>query len=967
MKHSFLSLVARAFIADPDLHKTLFVLPNRRSCTFLRNELHLAARRSMIMPGIVTISDFVAEQSNLVEADRVELLFALFNAYKSLKGTQNVTFERFLYWGDTILNDFNDIDMYLVNSDEVLKNLVDYKEINTNPLTEKQCEVILRYWGEQRTPGGDDRLFEKSEKYRVLWSKLPELYNEFRRALLERGIGYPGLIYRSAAEQIEGRTDFGHKQIVFVGFSTLSNAERSIFKSFKDKRIGDYYWDCNGPVFEDKNNIASLFTGEYIKEFPSHKDLGEEPIETLPNINVIAVPSGSGQAKVVGKILNELYPDASQNYNLVETAVVLPEEKHLYSVLYSVPQQITAVNVTMGFPIKQSSPATFFNTLNSMLKRSRVVDGETCFFYEDLNSLLSHPYIATNREFVAAVQSEITQRRLYFVPSSTICNFSTELAPIFAYSADIDGYEYLKAVLTTIMGSEGLSQIDSYFLEVYNNTISRIKQLTEKEHIVTQGLQYLYLTNRLLSTMTVPFEGEPLLGMQIMGVLETRLLDFKNLFILSMNEKIYPAKSYSASFIPQFMRSGYNMPTRRQQDAMQTYYFYRMLSRAENVYLIYDTRVQGLSSGEESRFIKQIERIYRDKCRSYQRSLYSLSLASRNKNKIEVEKSEVVQNKLKKYLASEGKDPERCLSPSTIYKYLGCSLRFYLESVEGIKEPDEIDDFIDAATFGNVIHKALQVAYEDAPGKKVSKQFLEELRNGKIDDYIKKAIVSEYLKKPESYTIDDNNMTGDVNVILGAVSHMIMPMLKHEIDAFCQNDTVFQYIGGEVEKTCSITIDAGTVNVKFIIDRLDKAGGTLRIVDYKSGGDETLISSLDAAFSGKYDCKGIFQVLLYSHLYSLIEKLQPGTPIMPAIYKFRTMYTAPDNSFGLYRKGSQNKNSPQVRDYHCVIADNVDDSKVFFDRFIGTLNEIFNWDVPFRQTEDKKQCTYCPFKDLCAD
>ena len=439
MKHSFLSLVARAFIADPDLHKTLFVLPNRRSCTFLRNELHLAARRSMIMPGIVTISDFVAEQSNLVEADRVELLFALFNAYKSLKGTQNVTFERFLYWGDTILNDFNDIDMYLVNSDEVLKNLVDYKEINTNPLTEKQCEVILRYWGEQRTPGGDESLFEKSEKYRVLWSKLPELYKKFRRALLERGIGYPGLIYRSAAEQIEGRTDFGHKQIVFVGFSTLSNAERSIFKSFKDKRIGDYYWDCNGPVFEDQNNIASLFTGEYIKEFPSRKNLCEEPIKTLPNINVIAVPSGSGQAKVVGKILNELYPDASQNYNLVETAVVLPEEKHLYSVLYSVPQQITAVNVTMGFPIKQSSPATFFNTLNSMLKRSRVVDGETCFFYEDLNSLLSHPYIATNREFVAAVQSEITQRRLYFVPSSTICNFSTGLAPIFTYSADIDG------------------------------------------------------------------------------------------------------------------------------------------------------------------------------------------------------------------------------------------------------------------------------------------------------------------------------------------------------------------------------------------------------------------------------------------------------------------------------------------------------------------------------------------------
>lgn len=974
MKQSFLSLVARAFVGEAELHKTLFVLPNRRSCTFLRNELHLAARRSMIMPGIMTISDFVAEQSNLVEADRIELLFALFNVYKKLEGTQDVTFERFLYWGDTILNDFNDIDMYLVDSDEVLKNLVDYKEINTNPLTEKQCEVILRYWGEHRTPSDDEGLFEKSEKYRVLWSKLPELYKKFRDELIKRRIGYPGLIYRYAAEQIKSRTDFGHKQIVFVGFSTLSAAEKSIFDSFKEKGIGDYYWDCNGPVFEDKDNIASLFTGNYIKEFPSKKDLGEEPIATLPNINVISVPSGSGQAKVVGKILNELYPKGKKYTNLVETAVVLPEEKHLYSMLYSVPEQITSINVTMGFPVKQSSPATFFNTLNSMLKRSRVVDGETCFFYEDLNSLLSHPFIATNRGFVAKVQSAITEHRLYFVPKSTICGHSNELAPIFSYSADIDGYTYLKGVLTAIAGSEGLSQIDSYFLEIYNNSISRIKQLTEKEHIVTRGLQYLYLTNRLLSTVTVPFEGEPLVGMQIMGVLETRLLDFKNLFILSMNEKIYPTKSYTASFIPQFMRSGYGLPTRRQQDAMQTYYFYRMLSRAENVYLIYDTRVQGRSSGEESRFIKQIERIYRDKCRSFQRGIYSFRLASRQKDEIVVTKTEEIQNKLKRYLASGGEKPERCLSPSTIYKYLGCSLRFYLESVEGIKEPDEIDDFIDPATFGNVIHKSLQTAYEDAPQKEeapqkmVSAQFLEGLKKGKIDDYIKQAIVTEYMKKkPDSYKIDDKTMTGDVSVILATVRYMIMPLLEHEIKTFCQNGTVFEYIDGEKENTCTLQINAGEVAIKFIIDRLDRAGGTLRVVDYKSGNDEIALSNIETAFSGNNNCKGIFQVLLYSHLYNLLNNTD--VPIQPAIYKFRTMYTEPGKSFGVYRKGNTKevKLNPQVKDYHRVMNDSVDDSKIFFDKFIEKLNEIFDPEVPFKQTEDKSHCTFCPFKDLCAD
>ncbi|MGM9842209.1 MAG: PD-(D/E)XK nuclease family protein [Candidatus Limisoma sp.] len=966
MKKSFLSLVARAFIEDSELSKMLFVLPNRRSCTFLRNEMHMAARQSMIMPSIVTISDFVAEQSNLVEADRIELLFALFNVYKSLKGTQDVTFERFLYWGDTILNDFNDIDMYLIDSNEVLKNLVDYKEINTNPLTEKQCEVIRRYWGEERTPGGDEGLFEKSEKYRVLWSKLPELYEKFRSALLRRGIGYPGLIYRNAAEQIKNRKDFGYEQIVFVGFSTLSAAEKSIFEGLKE--IGDYYWDCNGPVFEDTDNLASFFTGDYIKVFPSKRDLGEEPITKLPNINVISVPSGSGQAKVVGKILNELYPKGKEYNNLVEAAVVLPEEKHLYSMLYSVPEQITAINVTMGFPIKQSSSATFFNTLNSMLKRSRVVDNETCYFYEDLNSLLSHPFIATNRKFVAAVQSKITEGRLYFVPTSVICEHSDNFTPIFEYRADIDGYEYLKGVLGAIVGSEGLSQIDSYFLEIYNNAILRIKQLTEKEHIVTQGLQYLYLTNRLLSTVTVPFESEPLVGMQIMGVLETRLLDFKNLFILSMNEKVYPTKSYTASFIPQFMRRGYGMPTRLQQDAMQTYYFYRMLSRAENVYLIYDTRVQGRSSGEESRFIKQLERIYKDKCQSFQRSIYSFTLASRKKDQIVVTKTEDIQNKLKRYLASNGETPERCLSPSTIYKYLGCSLRFYLESVEGIKEPEEIDDFIDPATFGNVIHRTLQTAYEDAPQEKVSAQFLEGLKAGGIDNYIKQAIVSEYMQKdPTSYIIDDKTMTGDVSVILAAVHEMIIPMLEYEIQTFCQNGTVFEYVEGETKKMCTIPINAGNVNIEFIIDRLDRAGGTLRIVDYKSGNDEIALSNIDTAFCGDNNYKGIFQVLLYGHLYNLVEGRKDA--IQPAIYKFRTMYPEPGKSFGLYRKGKIKdvKLNPQVKDYHCVMADNVDDSAEFYNKFINTLNEIFNPNVPFKQTQNKNHCSFCPFKDLCAD
>ena len=957
----FLSSVADAFFEKENLEDYLFVLPNRRSCSFLKNFFAKKTDSSFILPRVKPISDFIAEQADLIEIDKVELLFALYNVYRDIKGLEKSEIDKFLYWGDIILNDFSDIDMYMADAEGLYKNLKNLKEINADYLTEEQSKVIQQYWGEFRAAATGEHLWkDNSKNYGSLWSILFELYTSFKESLINKRLGYSGLVYRTAAERIteKGVDDFDFKNIVFVGFSTLSTSELSIFRHFKKIGIGDYYWDFNSPVFKDKNNAAVKFVATYKNEFKSKEDIAEEKITDMPNITVVSVPSGSGQAKILPKILEEIYgnDDIEVTEKEPETAIVLPEEKYLNSVLHSIPKRYRTLNVTMGFPLSQSVISSFFGMLNTMLSRRRNIDGKVCFYYEDVNSMLSHQFVVVNWTKVEELKKVIVDKHYFFVPKHEIVSRFQNLTGVFDSDllvAEGKGIEYIEGVFNVLeqIMFKVTNKQEHYFFNQYRITFERVKNIAQKYGVnELNGKSYLYLICRLLSGSLVAFQGEPLEGIQIMGILETRLLDFKNMIILSMNEKVFPSKSYTKSFIPAGIRTAFGLATRKNQDSMYAYYFYRMISRAENVFLLYDSRVQGISNGEESRFISQLEKLYMKGTSKIKRQIWSYNISSKAKPRVIVEKTPEIMEKLNKY--KEG--GKMHLSASSLSNYLKCSLMFYLGTVENIKEEDDIDDFIDSATFGSVVHKALENIYETVKGKAVTTDFFDSLfANGEknLDKQIFRAINVEYVHdRKEENELDPKEITADIEIIFNTVKFYLRPLLEY--DRELKN---FTYIDSEHRDEVVLRIpNALPFNFKFIIDRLDRVDGKLRIVDYKTGSDSNEFSDIEKLFNG--DFKAIFQLMLYSYAYSEKENLIED--IEPNIYKLRTIHSNPENSFGIYEKVGIGK-----REKFCSYLSKKD---MFLEKLSEVINEIFDPNVPFQQAKTDKPCVYCPFSKLCA-
>lgn len=957
----FLSSIADTFFEKDKLEDYLFVLPNRRSCTFLKDYFAKKTDTPFILPRIKPISDFIAEQADLIEIDKVELLFALYNVYKELKGLEQSEIDKFLYWGDIILNDFSDIDMYMADAEGLYKNLKNLKEINSDFITEEQSEVIQQYWGEFRAPATGEHLWkDNSKNYGSLWSILFELYTKFKSSLTSKHLGYSGLVYRTAAEKIAHKevVDFDFKQIVFVGFSTLSNSELMIFRHFKKLGIGDYYWDFNSPVFKDNNNIAVKFVGSYKEEFISKENLGEKDILTMPKITTVSVPSGSGQAKILSKILNEIYGGTDEEITEKEpkTAIVLPDEKYLNSVLHSIPQRYKKLNVTMGYPLSQSIISSFISMLNTMLSRRRTIDGNVCFYYEDINSMLSHQLVVVNWASVEELRKVIVDKHYFFVPKQEIVKRFPNLEGIFDSDLLVQegkGIEYVEGVFKVIeqIMLKVTNKQEHYFFNQYKITFERVKNIAQRYEVnELNGKSYLYLMCRLLSGALVAFEGEPLEGIQIMGILETRLLDFKNMIILSMNEKVFPSKSYTRSFIPSGIRTAFGLATRKNQDSMYAYYFYRMISRAENVYLLYDSRVQGLSNGEESRFISQLDKLYMQGENKMKKQIWSYSISSKGKEQVIVNKTPEIMYKLNKY--REGGN--RYFSASSLSNYLKCSLMFYLGAIENIKEEEEIDDFIDSATFGSVVHKALENIYEPVKGKLVTKDFFDNLfANNEecLNKQILRAINVEYINdKKEEKEINPETMTADIEIIFNTVKFYLSPLLKYDSEL-----KDFIYIDSEHKSDVVLRLDGcEPFNFRFIIDRIDRVCGKLRLVDYKTGNDNTEFSDIERLFNG--DNKAIFQLMLYSFAYSVKEGISED--IEPNVYKLRTIHSKPGDSFGIYVKPAR-----QVKEKFTSYLSKKDE---FIEKLSEIMNEIFDPKVPFKQTSDTRACAFCPFVKVCA-
>jgi len=904
----FLSQIANAFYSTEGqkLKEFCFVFPNRRAGLFFQKYIGEIATEPLFSPAILTIKDLFTLLSGLKEVDRLEALFKLYSLYIEISGSKE-SFDEFVFWGDIILGDFDDVDKYLVDSKKLFANIKDIKDIESDYsfLSQKQLEAVQTFWS-NFLPVGDS---EKKNQFRAIWETLYPLYMKFRKELESKGIGYEGMIYRHVAEDILEKGENADilfnkfsefRSVVFVGFNALSSCEKVLLKALKNAGIADFYWDFNGDLIKDTNNKSSLFMSENITLFPSRLNL-DFNIYQPQEIEVIGIPSAVGEAKMVSEIIKKV----GGGFN---TAVVLPDESLLMPILYSIPQEVESVNVTMGYPLKSGSVVSLMESIMELQKGS--------FYYKRVLPILKHHYIKMiAKEDAAKLVNKIAEENMVYVEEKEFsCN--PLLKMIFRRSEQIS--DYLLEILEYLNNSVELTKIEKEFIYFFYTAVSRMRDLMIPMNTDT----YCRLLLQIVNSTSIPFRGEPLAGLQIMGVLETRTLDFDNLIICSMNDGVFPSKTAVNSFIPFNLRKGFSMPDYEFKDGVAAYHFYRLIYRAKKVFLLYDTRSEGLQSGEVSRFIHQLKYHFQVPIKE---SIATFSVSSNKRDPIVIEKSPDLVEKIGKLFLKGG---ESALSSSSINTYVDCPLKFYFQYIKNVEEQETVNEGVEADTFGSIFHTAMELLYNDYIGTIVTKDILYTILK---NSYIIEDITNKAFKK----VLKLKDIKGHNLLIQKLISRYVQQTVNYDI-----SNCPFEYIASEKRLFFDYALDNEcVVTIKGFIDRIDKRDGVQRIVDYKTGSGWEKFNNCKDLFNGANKKRN--KIALQMILYVLM------------VYKSEKMIISPY----LLRKLFKETNPEMTVDREILDE--------FSESLTETLLKITDSVTPFNQTENENICKYCPYTIIC--
>lgn len=962
----FLYQVASHFYSEygAEVSRLAFVFPNRRTGLFFQKYLSEVSEKPLFSPTILTINDLFVQLSGKQTADRISMLFKLYDIYLSHSGSSE-TFDEFLYWGEMLLNDFDDIDKYMADARMLFTNVTDLREIENDFsfLSPEQIAAIRTFWS-SFYPKGDT---PNQEQFLAVWQILYALYTDLREALAAEGKGYEGMIFREVVEKMEKNEccDLPYTRVVFVGLNALSVAEERFLSELQKREIADFCWDYASPKVTDPDNKASYFVERNLRRFPS-QFIPDPPLST-PQIDVIGIPSGIGQAKQVHRILSELCKeDEMSAEEALRTAVILPDEHLLIPVLNAIPEQIRRINVTMGYPLAGTPVASLMEYILALQKNVRYVDRRPVFYFRDVLPILNHRYISTTSpEVVSGLVKDISENNKIYISYDDL-NKTPLLSILFTPVTEVEMFsDYLINVLQELnraiddgqctmdeeKGDEKLSivncqlsiaDIEQEFIFHYFATVNRMKEVMREANVEMKIETYFRLLKRLTDTITIPFHGEPLSGLQIMGVLETRALDFDRLIILSMNEGIFPLRKAANSFIPYNLRRGFGLPTYEHQDSVWAYHFYRLIYRASHVSLLYDTRSNGLQTGEVSRFVHQLHYHYEEPIRN---KLVVYNVSSSKTPALQVAKTEEVMNRL----AAFRDGGARAISASAVNTYLDCPLKFYFSVVEGIREEEEVSETIESNVFGSILHKVMEELYQPFCGKMVTADLLKAIRKDTpmLTGAVARAFAEIFFKT-------------DIVRPLTGQNFLIGEMIRKYVEKVLERDgklTPFRYIESEKKIKCLFPLtDKSNIQLKGFIDRIDEVRDAVRIIDYKSGSGTTQFTSVEALFD-KEDtdrAKAVMQVFMYAWMYGSVPH---STAIQPGIYYMRTLFS-PSFDPGIYRRTDRFK-TEQVLDFANYHTD-------FENGLRNCLDEIFGTETPFVQTPNGKACTYCPFKDICG-
>ena len=951
----FLKQVADHYYNIGEADKCCFIFPNRRSLVFFTRHLCQAVKdsdvlsRPIVAPEMLTINDFFHKVGGMRSVDRVRLLIELYDCYKECNPKAE-TLDEFIFWGDVILSDFNDVDKYLVDPKQLFANISDLKKIQDTYtyLTDTQRKAIEAFVSHFSDLSGRLTVDLDSEdpdvkgKFLMIWNILYDLYELFNTRLREKGMAYEGMVYRQLAQRLktESVEDVfndvwqGDVKFVFVGLNALNECEKMLLRKLRDAGRAEFCWDYSGKIISDPKNRSSFFMAENVLEFPQAAVWDREGLN-VPEINVVSVPSSTGQAKRLPDVLNGI--GSRTVAGLTDCAIVLPDETLLSSVLNSIPDEVEDINVTMGLPMTGSILYSMMSDIAAIQLHTVNRKGKWYFYHKQVWDLFANDlFRKASDEKTLEIISKVKSDAAYYISQDVLSGtplLDAVFRPVIAdqklqsASQIKDFAEYQKQVLTAVVSSVtedvGMN-LELEYAKEYYKCVNVLKEIDLEVLPVT----YVRLLNQLLSAVSVPFRGEPLKGLQIMGPLETRALDFRNLVILSANEGVFPRRNVSSSFVPPELRKGFGLPTYEYQDAVWAYYFYRMISRAEKVWMFTDTRTEGLKSGEESRYIKQLE--------------YHFNIPL-NRYVVRFDKMKTAKvEDIVKTLDDVRKIKETVLSATTVQNYLACPAKFYYGTVKELKAEEEVAESLDYGMFGTVYHETMRSLY--ASDRMTAKDIQSWLgREDEIKSKIKELIIDE---------LNLMEVSGRNLVVTDVILKYVMKTLQRDLELLEKEGVdSFEILGREVK----VSGEFKGQKFKGFIDRLDSFHpGQVRVVDYKTGkvldddekiNDDNALAIAEDIFAE--DIKERPKIALQFFIYDMLVQNHPlarGKQLFNCVYSTARLFKEPP------------LNVPRNEMFFNAVSE----------RLENTLKEMYSLEVPFRRTNDEKVCEYCDFKMICG-
>lgn len=986
--HEFLSSIADVYLRDPDLRAYTFVFPNVRSKRYFQEYVagRLGVEPQSVSSLFLTLTELFEKGCGMKMASTERLLFMLYRAYCNVRKDAPVEpFDRFRYWGRMILNDFNDVDKYLADPKELFRNAKDYKKIQSFYLTPAQEEIIRTYWGSD--PYWQSALKHRDEavelpfwnhvamkgeperKFTQLWAILGELYDEFRRLLAAGNECYPGMACRAVAESVllGNRLPFNPKLFVFIGFNRLSHSEHALFRQLARQDMAHFYWDFDPALMNHRNaNTAGRFISTYVAEFAAaNPQVVFPPRPETHLVDVIAVPSAVAQTKIAARFLRGN-----------DTALVLADGELLVPVVASIPEEYEHVNVTMGYPMRFSALSQLFSLLTAMQLRVRFDSpGIPTFFHDDVIALTSHP--AVQRAFpdeCGALLQYMRDNHLFNLPADCLPPQFDALRPLFgvvakdASPAQVAGY--INGLLDYAEASGMINGIDKACADDLRTLVAQIAGCAVEFGVEADRRTVFEMIEHSLTERTLPLEGESFEAMQVMGILETRALGFPNVVMLSMNDEVFPGTDSSRSFIPESLRRAYGLPTRDHFEADSAYHFYRILSHARHLTILYDARCGGLRTGEVSRYVTQL------RYAGFPGVRVNVHLAEfpspKSGRAMLIPDGYRLTKKMFGDTLAKFRDPGELagyrLSASDLKSYINCPMQFFLSKINDIDPPEIETEETGAADHGNVIHEVAERVYRffarrgDVP---VTRADLDSLLAGGFDNLLEReltrAVNIHFVHYPP--LVDGEENTALENIPLDEKNRIYADALRISLHAmFNKEETPFTIIGTEVPLVFSWPVsDSLTVNFKMIIDRLDRIveGNTdvYRIIDYKTGRDAVTFPSVDELFriGNPKHCKAVFQLFVYCAAFLQNHPEVEPRRVRPLIFKLREVK---DEAFPLLRMGER-KDAVDIDSYAHVCDE-------FGQKLAAMFADIFDMDKPIERASDPDCCKYCNFKMLCG-